>query len=479
MYHIVLVDDEPLIIKSLKSRINWADYDCQVVGEATNGIAAYDLIAQIKPDIVFTDIRMAGISGLELIQKANEAGLSALFIVISGYAEFAYAQKALNQGALGFCLKPFDENEIIQVLKKAIAVLSKNRIRYEEQLLALLEDDKTQKQAAKIQLLNALGFHSEVKQGLVAAVVIGSTAVQPANDHQFLQLKIGSSKYAYIIELSPDDRHIEDCLQGIPEPDDDIGLSEIHYTTDTLEDALEEAGIAANQPFLTGRHGQIYTYTSQCPEGFDIAIREMGAALAAKNQAAAERIIDQIAAILSEGKCTIRQALKAYNVFLYFYTGSASIMQDGTLVSSEQLISQFSSAPALFATLKGYLHENTEHAAVAEETRNTTFKRIVDYVNQNYCQDISLQNLAAQFNVNANYISQLFSRETGQTFTEYLTTQRMNYAERRLLSTDLPVFRIAEETGYKDYFHFAKVFKRATGSTPTDYRKAGMPSTAL
>lgn len=272
MYRVIIVDDELPVINSLKNRVNWKEQGFEVIGEARNGLAAYDLIVERRPDIVFTDIRMAGMTGLELIQKVNELKLDIIFVVISGYAEFAYAQKALNYGAAGFCLKPFDENEIAVILKNAKSRLLQMRKSHEAELLPLAE-------------------------------------------------------------------------------------------------GMNDKGLLAK---------------SDDPEATRLPNAVVGG------------------------------------------TGS--------------------------------------------NTANYTYNRILKYMNENYASDISLQNIAVMFQSNPNYISQMFKKECGESFTEHLTKIRITHACQLLETEDLPVYEIAERAGYKDYFHFAKMFKRVTGRTPTDFR---------
>lgn len=95
---------------------------------------------------------------------------------------------------------------------------------------------------------------------------------------------------------------------------------------------------------------------------------------------------------------------------------------------------------------------------------------MLEFIHQNYCNDISVQNLADLCNINQNYASQLFSQEVGDTFSTYLTNLRINRSIQLLKTTDLSVAQIASTVGYRDYFYFAKVFKKITGVTPTVYR---------
>lgn len=125
MYKVVLIDDEPLILVSLERRIDWAAHGFTVVGKARGGEEGLRQIHDLQPDLVFTDIRMPDVSGLDLLREARKMYPDMLFAVLSGYSEFEYARRAIEYGVLGFCLKPFDENELYALLDKASALLGK------------------------------------------------------------------------------------------------------------------------------------------------------------------------------------------------------------------------------------------------------------------------------------------------------------------------------------------------------------------
>lgn len=123
MFKVLIADDETLVIDSLKYGIEWEAYGCQVAGEASDGDEALEKILELMPDIAFVDIRMPGMSGLDVIQAADEKLARTQFIVVSGYSEFEYAKKAIDYGVIGYCLKPFDEEEIVRMLQKAIKAI--------------------------------------------------------------------------------------------------------------------------------------------------------------------------------------------------------------------------------------------------------------------------------------------------------------------------------------------------------------------
>ncbi len=105
MYRVILVDDEPLILAGIASLINWEDYDCTIVGKATNGPSAYEMILAEKPDIVITDIRMPVLNGLELIEKCMDSGCRFAFIVLTNLEDFQLARQAMVLGACEYLVK--------------------------------------------------------------------------------------------------------------------------------------------------------------------------------------------------------------------------------------------------------------------------------------------------------------------------------------------------------------------------------------
>jgi len=121
MDSVFIVDDEMWIIIGLKKLIEKSGLPFQVIGEANNGVAALEEIEEKNPDVLFTDIRMSGYNGLELMGKLNEKGLSPKVIFISGYADFEYAQSAIRLGAFDYLLKPIEQDKLNEVLERVLS----------------------------------------------------------------------------------------------------------------------------------------------------------------------------------------------------------------------------------------------------------------------------------------------------------------------------------------------------------------------
>ncbi|MBR6402772.1 MAG: response regulator [Eubacterium sp.] len=120
MINVYIADDEVWITLGLKKLLEKLDIDARVVGTANNGLTAKEEIAFFKPDVVFTDIRMPGLTGLELLRAIPEVSPDSKVVIISGYAEFSYAQEAVQHHAFDYLLKPIKEEELTRVMSAII-----------------------------------------------------------------------------------------------------------------------------------------------------------------------------------------------------------------------------------------------------------------------------------------------------------------------------------------------------------------------
>lgn len=473
MHRVFIVDDESLVIKSLKASIDWKDCGFEVIGEANNGIDALEEILRQKPQLVFTDIRMPGMNGLELIKEVRKRRMDILFVVISGYAEFAYAQKALNYGAMGFCLKPFDETEIISVLARAKNILDKIKISHQAELLAFLEDGTKEGKEIRNSILREAGFEEEGKKGICAAVVIGSTSIELQKDLTYIELKLGRDKTVYFISYVPrgyNDKYGLTCkgsrIKG-------IGISRVYYSFDDMGRAMNEGFIAAGSYFMTGVP-KVDFYNEPSEAGFEEVLLGFKEFIVRGDYKKIEKSLESLDVLLKNGKCTLSHALKLYNIVMYIIYSERGPREANTVSTCSYLLDTFEDIDDMLGLLKDELFAD-RNSIVEREVKNETFKQIIKYVNKNYTQDISINDIAARFAVNPSYLSQLFRKETNETFTEYITTMRISLAESLLKTTDFAVNEIAEKVGYKDYFYFTRVFKKVTRTTPSKYReKKGM-----
>ncbi len=125
MYRVVLIDDESIIVEGLRKVVPWAEYGCEVAGTAGNAAAGAALIRELRPHILFTDIRMPGQDGLAMLAGLRSEFPDMQVSVLTGYRDFSYAQQAIRLGVTRFLLKPSKMDEITEALQTMTARLDK------------------------------------------------------------------------------------------------------------------------------------------------------------------------------------------------------------------------------------------------------------------------------------------------------------------------------------------------------------------
>ncbi|HHW22407.1 MAG TPA: response regulator [Clostridiaceae bacterium] len=468
MYKVFIADDEEFVIKSLIRGTNWKESGFEVIASSNDGVDAYEEILRLKPDLVFTDIRMPGMTGLELIKNVKEKLEGIQFVIISGYAEFAYAQKAMNYGAVGYCLKPFDNAEIKSILSKVKNILDNENKRENEDILYLIEDEDHDNHAETEEFFRSNGIFPE--KGFTVAVTIGGKSARLFNSEKTVRLKIGYDKSIYFLQDYNDEDLVSSEFTGNVKS---IGIYDIIYTVADLKNVIDETIILAYQYFISG---------SKWPFRKKAEDRNVEKLIISFENAMIHMDIEEIKKVLAgfheysqNGKMNVKHAINIYNSYVSF--SSRLLGEEGYeeyIYNIDELCKRFSGMQEMLE----YITTSTMNIIGRKKTgnisdiRNEYFKKIIDYINRNFYKDISIQSLSRDYALNSNYLCQLFRRELGMTFTDYLTGLRINYSKELLKNTDLTLGEIAGKSGYTDYFYFIRVFKKITGKSPGQFRSS-------
>lgn len=470
MYKVFIADDEEFVVKSLIKGTRWEKYGFEAVSSANDGIEAYETICKTKPHLVFTDIRMPGMSGLELIKNIQKVHKDILFVVISGYAEFAYAQKAIDYGAIGYCLKPFDEDEICSILKKARSILDK-LTNDERDMLSLLEEDNNEAVGKLDDFLKGNGI--TVEKGIVIIASIGSKQLVFPEGLKYVKIKTGSYKYLYILENSDPVGMGQTLWDKLPDEIKGVGIREGIYSTVHLRKYVDEAFTSAYQFFITGKR-DVYRTVNINHRSMESLIDKFENDIIKMDIGEVIKVFDAISDTAKNGACTIKHAVNIYNVYVKI---SSRLLGEE---SYEEYVYSFEDLCYLFKDINAMLEHirakitgfvGIKKSVLKEDVKNEYFKKIIQHINQNFYKEISILSLSQDFSINPNYISQLFRKEVGMTFTDYITNLRMDYAKELLHKTQYSQGEIASKCGYTDYFYFIRVFKKITGLTPGQFRQ--------
>ena len=228
MFKVLLVDDMKQILDSLEHSINWKLYNMEVAATAFNGSEALDILNHTHIDLVITDIQMGRYGGLELCQNIVDHFPHIKIIIMSGYAEFSYAQKAIKFGVLGYCLKPLEYEEICRLLVRANQILraGSSQPTYDDLLDAIDSNDKSH----ILETLKQLGFE---QSWCYLSVSTGSQRIS-VEQKDGLWVRIGRAQYAYITYEPMPQKEIDRLLES---PDDSVrgvrdrAILEVLYAT--------------------------------------------------------------------------------------------------------------------------------------------------------------------------------------------------------------------------------------------------------
>lgn len=158
LYKVLIVEDEVFMREGLKNLIDWKELGFEIVGEAEDGISAFEFMKKMQVDVLISDIKIPLLSGLDLIERVKkEIKNPPEVIIISGYADFEYAKKAIQHGVVNYILKPIEEEELVDTLLKVKSKLKKRELIKEgENLLALERSFKESIENSNIKIENGI-----------------------------------------------------------------------------------------------------------------------------------------------------------------------------------------------------------------------------------------------------------------------------------------------------------------------------------
>lgn len=485
MYNVLIVDDEPWVAYGLRALIDWNSLGYNVIGEANNGIQAMEMIASTKPEVVISDIRMPGLSGIELLERIREQGLITKVILISGYAEFEYAQQAIRLGAFDYLLKQVEKNKLTDALIRLKAELvEKQKANKEldlllEDLFDLFEPDNNIK-ISNFLTQRMLEFHSPHFRFISCMYPHftssdgGESSMEP-NDVQWVRFRTGQNKMSYLVNYDEQKNplallnFISDALSQAQY----AGISSIGLYLTPIGKLYQESDIALISTYFYRQAERISEYkAADHTPALNRLIPKIELGIKDCKPELIEKALDEISLECIARRMPVDQISTVYNhivsLFYKHYSGS-EFLNGIEYLHYSQIIRTCGSVQQFFDRLKINPERQTgEESSISNET----VRKIIDCIDSSYTQDLSLGTLAIQFNVSLGYLSTLIKKEMGSTYTDYVLAKRMKLATELLNDPSLSIQEVVEQSGYKDYFHFNKLFKKYFGVTPSKYRKA-------
>lgn len=520
MFKVVIAEDELIFREYLLSIIDWHAYGFDVIGVAKNGKEAIDVCNASMPDLVFLDINMPKIDGLKVAEQIKKKNKKVCIVLITGYGEFTYAQKAVKLGVEDYLLKPIVETDLIEallIIKKKLLADRTDKLKTERDI-----DQKITSSLSRLIMgdtsvdleITKNSFWQNVTQNTgIFAVSIEINNLQEMllekKDHpnaiDVVTQKIHASvpqniKFAVFTEsnnriiviIRTDDIHEMDfvaheffqiicedlrCKHKISLA---VGIGNIYHDLISVRKSYLES--------LDALMCKSVSSTCQVLKYLECQSRSLNF----YNHEVRERLISYLRltdfeSIQLEMKCIfddlIRKKVVAesvYSIAIGLSSLCLSYITDMGAEITDVLGSEFSLMKIVHdgmpidlvktATLE--LYQKTVNYFDCNKISKTMkiAESVKEYIDNNYYRkDLNLAALSKQFYHSPDYIRKVFKRKLHVSITDYITRVRMIKAKNLLCGGKVKISSVCQDVGYSDVSYFSKVFKKYYGLTPSDF----------
>jgi two-component system response regulator YesN len=536
MYRVMIVDDEPIIRRGIRNSIAWNEHEMEIVGEAANGQEALDIADRLQPDIVIADICMPEIDGLEMSERLLMKYPDIKIIILTGYDEFEYAQRACKLGVVDYVLKPTDADDLLAVLentKKSINSEQNSRIKMkelEQQLqkhMPVIRENYLVRLITGVQTLQELDDNQRVlniqdRCGIfqVAVLDYDSTledssftghvemlhfAVKNICKEMIDEQNLGWTFYNALGQITilfyfqeekeEPARLIFDLMDKIQQMINktlkaafSIGIGRGYERIKNIKRSYEEAKEALEYRFITGENSILFIDDVQAgchePKWNDLLKieKEILVNISKEKEDIILLLLDRFfEQIKSQPAITPLWAkAKCYELVsnLYLAFNDLAAQERRLEKTPDELyhdIHQSVSLSSAFALVENFVREIL---TIISQARNNRTRKLIEmgkeYIQQHFNEEISVADIAGHLYVTPNYFSRIFKKETGEGCIEYINRVRMEEAKKLLKSTLYLTYEIGNMVGFKDANYFSLAFKKYTGMSPTEYRDSGL-----
>ncbi|MCX8131793.1 MAG: response regulator [Clostridia bacterium] len=529
MYKLLVADDEQIVLDSIRYIID-KNFDGNIsVSTARSGREAIEAAETLKPDIVFMDISMPGINGIEAIKEIKSIYRQAVFIIITAYDQFDFAKEAVKLGVYEYLLKPVNRMKIVEIINKSIELIENEREKRRKELelkerlesiIPILENGFIYSILFFEDNRRELGYYKEFlniteEYGYIMIIEFGET-----NGDGVLSNKIGFSVksqsfypyfrdtikrfckcivgpvmlnriIAFVMEDSQEEEYdhrlkalkvAEQIYEIITEKtgaDFQIGIGKSYKGIENLCRSYEESVKAIKK---AGSKGVVHYMDLPAEIKVDTAyIAEMEKTIIEKACSgdtdlclqAFNQIFECLQLDYADNLERIRTRIIELMVLIHRTVAEYGDGEDGILTGYDYIheILDIKDAMILKAWCKERL-KNISH--LAGNIRQKKLSKIIvnakKFIDENYFNEISLDDVARGVNISPNYFCKLFKDETGENYVEYLTFIRIQKAKEFLEEGKYSVKEVCYQVGYSDPNYFSRIFKKVTGITPTEFK---------
>ncbi|MCD7735589.1 MAG: response regulator [Lachnospiraceae bacterium] len=500
MRTVLIVEDEKLIRQGIRVMIQRSGVPVENIIECGNGLMALEVLKDQRVDVMFTDIRMPKMDGIELVKAMQELPYRPLTVAVSGYDDFSYAVEMMRGGVREYLLKPVDRDNLRAILEKL--ELEVRAAREEEELENVTDREQLRRIMESGNLSDAertaVGERIEGHLFQSYEVCCFAGLNEPVSEKKGVYLMLGElpAGSICIVESGSSSFLLKNELG-----DACVGVSRVHSGADELRRAYLEAAQARKKAFCECEHirrfsGEVCESLPESGAEGDLASftvkdrkHEDGGALPSleeiRKQARTlgteryEDCIYQASLFLRKvkrGVYTPAQMERYLNLlFEQIRTVCAAVLKEQPdLRKCPADLYSFRNLDEYAEALSGWLdmvHEKSCNRS--DEFRNRQkLEKALRYMRDNYSSDLNMAVVSNYVSMNYSLFSQEFKQYTGENFVSYLRKLRMEEAKRLLTQTQLRVVEISQRVGYENEKHFMKTFKSVYGVSPSEFRKS-------
>lgn len=525
---VMLVDDEPFTLQGLSVIIDWEAEGYEIVKKASDGREALDYLMENKVDLIITDIRMPRVNGLELLETVRKENISdAYIIILSGYNDFKYAQKAIQCSCMDYILKPIQKEQLLKNIRQAAA--NKEAIVREEidnkemqrgyllQSMSALLQGKGKEQNVKYveeQLgcmgegvryihicLNDLSMLEEMSDEEVAALkdkVYESVLSYECEgikcvfkdffvfeedyemgfvycDHMAKERGISPDKYMKELQRA--------AQQGCSQMPVILLIGKWVENISKISRSYSSASVLRSfKGFQNTKAVYYYENEIQVTETKVVLCRQpldnLVSAMERNDLLEINKSVDELfAALDTQGRTREIVAMNInYLLFQLLHLASEqdeSVNQDEVLAYISGNVSREEVERGSRMHMRKFAYKYAEYLIQLRKNVSRDFlTEIENEIKEHYAENLTLRELSQKFHINSSYLGQIFRKRYGQSFKSYLNAYRIKEAASQLVRTDKRISQIAEDVGYHDLDYFIGRFIEQQGCTPSRYRKS-------
>ena len=405
---IVVVDDDKIIRLGLTKIIRRLFEQHEVISDFQNGLVALEYLRENKVDLVITDIKMPIMTGCELIDTAiNELDNPPMFIVLSGYDEFTYVRDTMKSGAFNYLLKPIKKDELKKVIEEVEVKIKENK-----------KQDKLLSKSIEV-----------LKRDFFKHILFSNIEGNYKTDKSLLENMQLNENYRYKMTIIQRDKNSDKTI-----------------VSSFIKDILENNKGLEYLSFYFEDNIYIVFYLECNDESLMNKLTE--------------DIISKVDIFIENDN----------NVFVIESTDKVWQLRE-----QSRLFRKLKNNICSEVKVKKYILNLSEESSNSiyddnEKTNVTAIKLAKQYIINNFNKNITLKEVADEVFLSQNYLSELFKKEMGEGYYDFLSRYRIQVAKDLLLTTNLRVYEVAQNVGYNDSITFGRAFKKLTGATPNSFR---------